>query len=964
MKRSALALALIVALLVSTMVGVTYVHFSKAQSGTNVSGIISSDTMWTQASSPYLLVGNVLVNNSVMLTIQPGVTVNFNGYYLRVNGTLNATGTSSDNIVFNIPNGAGSGDGAIEFEGSSLSWNDATKSGSIIENAFITSTWELYPTILIDSVSPKLDNNTIYCTNQVSNNDAINVEGIAAPIISNNTVEGQITASGGTICNNTVFAARYTGIYLLGNATVYGNLVFGSYMGIYATANSEYTTQSLIQENLVFDNTRGIELDLYGNYNPFTIITQNNTISNNTDGVFIGSYSGSVSYLISGNNIYNNSNYNFLLAGSVNSNIDATYNWWGTNDSQAISQKIYDFKDNLNLGTVNYVPFLNSSNPLAPVYIPSVPSPSPGPSPTPTPSPVTPTPPSSLTFVSTSPVFTGTDSFDLSGVKDPSVIYANGSYYMSFSATPTGEESSGNWTIGLAQSTNLQTWTVIGQVLTQTQSWENPNGVSAPCLIVNGSTVYMFYGSEVGGGYSSIGLATCPVSSLNSTSAWTKYSENPILSPPNWAGSSSIFNPSVILVGSTYYMYFVDGNGQVLLATTSASSFPYGWTIYGSAPILTASYSIETSDVFTVPTSNLYFMQATLFAGPLPVIYWYYSSDLIHWDAYPSEPYLSGGQYIWDTNGVGSPGIIVVGDNVYTLFDAASSNPGCIGLVDVSDTYWANNVPSPTPTPTVVPTVVPTPTPTPTPASNLPSPNLSFVCISSTTTSGFNVQIQGSLTGDGAGLPDAGIQLSDSVTGGATWQDLAYLKTGNDGNFSCVWNPSVSGFYGIEATWSGDSDYSSASAVYNFAIEPFNSQNQNVFSVTSNSTLTSLTFDSTTNELSFGVSGPSGTTGFTEVCVPQSLIPDISKLNVTLDGGTINYNSISEGNVWLISFTYHHSSHTVVITFGSQTSIVPEFPTLIILPLLATVILLSIIFVRERKPKMPACLTSILIRNY
>ena len=237
--------------------------------------------------------------------------------------------------------------------------------------------------------------------------------------------------------------------------------------------------------------------------------------------------------------------------------------------------------------------------------------------------------------------------------------------------------------------------------------------------------------------------------------------------------------------------------------------------------------------------------------------------------------------------------------------------------------------PATTPTPPPASTPTPTPIPTPKPAPNLPSPNLSFYCISSTATSGFNVQIQGSLTYNGAGLSGAGIQLSDSVTGGATWQDLTYVNTDNNGSFTCVWNPSVSGNYAIKATWSGDSDYSSASAIYNFAVAPFNNQKQNVFSVTSNSTLTSLTFDSTTNELSFGVSGPSGTTGFAEVCIPQSLIPDISKLNVMLDGVTINHNSVSEGNVWLITFTYHHSSHTVVIALGS-TSTVPEFPSIII----------------------------------
>ena len=62
--------------------------------------------------------------------------------------------------------------------------------------------------------------------------------------------------------------------------------------------------------------------------------------------------------------------------------------------------------------------------------------------------------------------------------------------------------------------------------------------------------------------------------------------------------------------------------------------------------------------------------------------------------------------------------------------------------------------------------------------------------------------------------------------------------------------PSASGNYAIKATWSGNDVYSSVSTIVNFAVAPFDNQEQNVFSVTSNSTLTGLTFDSTTNELS------------------------------------------------------------------------------------------------------------------
>ena len=57
------------------------------------------------------------------------------------------------------------------------------------------------------------------------------------------------------------------------------------------------------------------------------------------------------------------------------------------------------------------------------------------------------------------------------------------------------------------------------------------------------------------------------------------------------------------------------------------------------------------------------------------------------------------------------------------------------------------------------------------------------------------------------------MQLSDSVTNGATWQDLTYVNTDNNGSFTCVWIPSVSGNYAIEATWSGDNDYSNSNAI-------------------------------------------------------------------------------------------------------------------------------------------------------
>jgi hypothetical protein len=83
--------------------------------------------------------------------------------------------------------------------------------------------------------------------------------------------------------------------------------------------------------------------------------------------------------------------------------------------------------------------------------------------------------------------------------------------------------------------------------------------------------------------------------------------------------------------------------------------------------------------------------------------------------------------------------------------------------------------------------------------------------------------------------------------------------------------------------------------------------------VVSNSTVSALVFNSTNGLLSFTVSGPSGTHGYTNVTIARTLIANTSNLSVYLDGNKINYTLTSTNYCWLLHFTYHHSSHKIVI---------------------------------------------------
>lgn len=263
-----------------------------------------------------------------------------------------------------------------------------------------------------------------------------------------------------------------------------------------------------------------------------------------------------------------------------------------------------------------------------------------------------------------------------------------------------------------------------------------------------------------------------------------------------------------------------------------------------------------------------------------------------------------------------NPDILIFGD---------VTNEACNGVFYFDDfklepleTATPSPSPTPTPTPTTSPSPTPsaTPTPTPIPSPTSSTPTLVVSCKSSTSYSGFNVQIIGSLTFNGTGISEAPILLSYSANGGKSWIDLTLVYTGSDGSYLVTWMPSVTGNYLLKAVWEGNEIYSNTSTIVNLAVTPF--AEQSVFSVTSNSTISEFSFNSTSRELRFGVSGPSGTTGYVNVYIPKSLIGNISSLQVYLDGNQTDYTAASQSDGWFLYFIYQHSTHVVTINVGSS----------------------------------------------
>jgi hypothetical protein len=456
MMKSLSVITLAAIIVVSGFMLAGTVTFSYAQTGTSVSGIISQDTTWTKANSPYTLAGNVLVDREVTLTVEPDVTVNFNNYYIKVNGTLRAIGESDGPINFN--------GGYIDFSSTSINYNEQTGTGCIVENANLSTTSITTNTspkinhntilrITINEGSPTISNNTIFsnvgvffgASPAITNNNILGGISIGdslptlisnnrvtgdisgnAKIISYNTVTGKISVGDSSqISNNVVSGGISVGV---GSYTISYNTISGADIGIhlptvfvssdvYAHDNSvsgcktailgDLGSNVMLEKNSITNNEYGIKIqdpvtstkgswiikanqiinNQYAIYGGVTSIEEN-LIMNNTYGIYGTAVSikantivnnsvgiRSVASNIFNNNIYNNTNYNIYLPSGATNNVNATNNWWGTTNTQTINQTIYDFKNDFNLGKVNFVPFLTEPNPQAPIAPTVLPTP-------------------------------------------------------------------------------------------------------------------------------------------------------------------------------------------------------------------------------------------------------------------------------------------------------------------------------------------------------------------------------------------------------------------------------------------------------------------------------------------------------------------------------------------------------------------------------------------------------------
>jgi hypothetical protein len=342
-----------------------------ATSQTNVSGGIYTNTTWTLANSPYIVVDTVVVFPGVTLIIEPGVVVKFdlNKRIEIRQGSLIAAGTVTDSIIFTsnaltpTPGnwyGIWLNDAASDFFNycrieyarfgirsdyvtvqvrNTNFFNNLEGLNCSSYNVFIdTCNFRFNTTAVSASFSPVIN----HC--DISNNGTGIAAGGANWEIKNSTIRNNQTGLEdfrGYIYD-CIINSNQTGINLMTfakveNCTIDSNSVTGirlsfhsdsvlnceiKYNGVGVIATSTSTTPNVITECRIDNNNIGIRLQ--------------------------SSYAS-----IYCNKICNNTTYD--LEHIIPSNANVAYNYWCA-DSATTATNIRDGYDDINLGLVTFMP--------------------------------------------------------------------------------------------------------------------------------------------------------------------------------------------------------------------------------------------------------------------------------------------------------------------------------------------------------------------------------------------------------------------------------------------------------------------------------------------------------------------------------------------------------------------------------------------------------------------------------
>ncbi|MBS1779629.1 MAG: T9SS type A sorting domain-containing protein [Bacteroidetes bacterium] len=324
---------------------------------TDVYGIISVNTTWTKANSPYRIIGDLRLDSNVTLTIEPGTEIrgkaNRNFF---IYGEIIAKGTITDSIRFTQDSVI---QGQFGWEG--LSIRDP--------HPLDTFTFEYchfqYAHYAISTINHIKVTNCLFTNNTQGIRTVYNSVYVSDCLFMNNEY-GVLSDAGGHLrVQNCGFVNNANTMYG-GHLNFNNNMVFNANNaingGVDTITNNLFVNSSnytilgsfrYLANNKIWQSKTGI--------NYFGGIAEHNTIKYCNTAIYLST--GVNNNAIRNNCISYSAKYN-IDGRQTAQNSDVSNNYWGLTDSAKIDSLIFDYNDTLlfSVGFVNFMPILQSAD--------------------------------------------------------------------------------------------------------------------------------------------------------------------------------------------------------------------------------------------------------------------------------------------------------------------------------------------------------------------------------------------------------------------------------------------------------------------------------------------------------------------------------------------------------------------------------------------------------------------------
>lgn len=318
--------------------------FSYSQ--TTIEGGIYEDTTLTVDQSPYIVTDDLIVFPDITLTIEPGVILKFDDdKKLEIRGKLNAIGNEDNHIVFTSNSSnpmMGSWKGIVVIGNDPMLDDFYQVRMDYVEGYYA----HLFIDLTIGYQGPYIFTNSYFSDNMYVSDATGYPYSLFenCDFLNNNTPLRKQKGIFSITARNCSFIDNFIGVEGI-------DLIEDSYF----SGNELYGIFKVDQiKNCTLENHEVAVRNLFNATSNYFV---GNTLRNNQIGIIIMSFFNNAGIEFRDNILCDNSLYNVELETS--SNVNIPYNCWCSSDPEYIGSKIYDGYDNVNLGIVNFTPFLD-----------------------------------------------------------------------------------------------------------------------------------------------------------------------------------------------------------------------------------------------------------------------------------------------------------------------------------------------------------------------------------------------------------------------------------------------------------------------------------------------------------------------------------------------------------------------------------------------------------------------------